>query len=364
MDGAELHPGEWIEQLRAGWRWWLTELAECVPRSLREVFAADRDAILIAAEPAEFVVTRRAGAFEQVIARIPRDEMAVRALRLSVPRARGLAQWFADPVILQMPVRDALVRQLRLPRGAARDLGAILRHEIVRQSPLDAHDIYYDYRVTGSDRDGLDIALRIIRREPADACIALCAEAGIALAAIAFEGDESRAGGGVFPVDADAARRYRWTSRVVPALAALVLVLAAAFLWTVYLRGESAIADLSVRVDAARGRAVDVETLQKKLDAAYRQATFLAQQKRNPAAVAVLATVSRLLPDDTSLYEFEMNGNEMRLHGFSPQAASLIALFDSSPYFADAQFRSPLMQGPKPDLQRFDLSVKIRGGAT
>ena len=54
----------------------------------------------------------------------------------------------------------------------------------------------------------------------------------------------------------------------------------------------------------------------------------------------------------------------MRLHGFSAEAASLIALFDASPYFADAEMRSPLMQGPDPGLQRFDISVKLRKGAT
>ncbi len=131
-----------------------------------------------------------------------------------------------------------------------------------------------------------------------------------------------------------------------------------------YLRGAAVAADLDARVEAARARAVVVERLQQRLDAANRQAAFLAQQKRNPAAVAVLATVARLLPDDAWLYEFELNGDEVRLHGFSSEAASLIALFDSSPYFGDAELRSPLMQGPSPALQRFDISFKLRKGAT
>src|SRR5262249_19780012 len=136
------------------------------------------------------------------------------------------------------------------------------------------------------------------------------------------------------------------------------------FVGSVYLRGAAAAADLDARVDAAQARAAVVGRLQARLDAANRQAAFLAQQKQNPAAVAVLAAVARLLPDDTWLYEFEMNGDEVRLHGFSSEAASLIALFDSSPYFADAQFRSPLMQGPSPALQRFDVSVKLKKGAS
>jgi general secretion pathway protein L len=364
MDGVLLRPGTWLDQLLAFWRWWRTELAALLPPSLREALRTADDATLIDVEPSEFVVCRRQGAVETVIARIPRDAFAGRALRLAVPHAEGLAAWFADPVILQLPAEDALSRPLRLPRGAARNLDDILKHEVVRQSPLDAADIYYDYRVVAAGRETLDVALRIIRREPVDACVQLCRDAGIALSAVEFADGGGRADGGTFPADAAAARVLRFRPRLVPTLAALVLLLAVGLLASIYLRGEAAAADLDDRVDAARSGAMVVEALQQKLDAANRQAAFLAQQKRNPAAVAVLATVARLLPDDAWLYEFELNGDEVRLHGFSAEAASLIALFDSSPYFADAQFRAPLMQGPTPGQQRFDLSVKLRKGAS
>src|ERR1700759_3879790 len=140
-----------LERLVAGWRWWLGELASLLPQGLRRAFSGANDAILIEAQPTEFVVVRRAGAFETVIARVPRDEFAARTLRLSAPQAEGLAAWLADPVILQMPAEEALGRALRLPRGAKRNLGSILGHEVVRQSPIDAQSIYYDYRVAGTD---------------------------------------------------------------------------------------------------------------------------------------------------------------------------------------------------------------------
>ncbi|HEY0301681.1 MAG TPA: PilN domain-containing protein, partial [Rhizomicrobium sp.] len=170
--------------------------------------------------------------------------------------------------------------------------------------------------------------------------------------------------GGTFPADAAAASRLRWQPRLVPALAGLVVLLAVGLVAAVYLRGEAVAADLDARVEAARARAVVVERLQRKLDAANRQAAFLARQKQSPAAVAVLATVARLLPDNAWLYQFELQGDEVRLHGFSAEAASLIGLFDSSPYFSDAELRSPLMQGPSPALQRFDVSFKLKKGAT
>ena len=362
MDG--LRPVALLDRLLAGWRWWVGELASLLPQRLREALGGGHDALIVDAEPGEFVVCRRKGAFETVVARVPRDEFAGRALRLAVPPSEGFAAWFADPVILQMPAQEALSRSLRLPRGARGNLDAILRHEVVRQSPIDAANIYYDWRIAGGDDQGLDVALRIIRREPVDECLALCSGAGIAVSAVEFAGDEARAGGATFPVDPRAARRLQLQPRLVPALVALVLLLGAGLIGAIYLRGEAAAAELDARVEAARSRAIVVERLQNQLDAANRQAAFLSQQKRNPAAVAVLATIARLLPDNAWLYEFELNGDEVRLHGFSAQAASLIALFDSSPFFSDAQFRSPLMQGPNPALQRFDVSFRLRRGAT
>ena len=359
-----LSPRVLLEQLAAGWRWWLGELASMLPQGLRNALRGADDAILIEAKPTEFIVVRRAGAFETVIARVPRDEFAARTLRLSAPQATGLAAWLADPVILQMPAEEALGRTLRLPRGAKRNLRSILGHEVVRQSPIDAQSIYYDYRIAGADADALDVALRIIRREPVDDGIALCHSAGIALSAVEFTGDETHADGGTFPADRPAAQRLRLRPRIVPALATLVLLLAIGLVASFYMRGQAVADDLGARVDEARTRAMAVESLQHKVDAANRQATFLAEQKRNPAAVAVLTTVARLLPDNSWLYEFEINGDEVRLHGYSAGAASLIALFDASPFFADAQMRSPLMQGPTNGLQRFDISFKFRKGAT
>lgn len=353
-----------FERLRSGWRWWVETLAGMLPQGLRDAFADRGDGIVIEAGPAELQVVRRGSRHETVVARIPRDEFAVRTLALSVPKPTGIATLTGDPVILELPAGSALVRPLRLPRAARRNLDGILRHEVGRQSPIGTGDIYYDYRVGGGDGEAIDLDLRIIRRDAVDDSLALCRDAGIAISRVAFAGDDAAADGGTFPSDAAAVRRWTLRRRLVPALAGLVVALGFGFLASLYLRGAAEASDLADRIDAARTRAVVVERLQHKLDAATRQAAFLAHQKQDPASVAVLATVARILPDDTWLYQFELNGSEVRLHGFSAQAPALIGLFDASPFFSDAEFRAPLMQGPTATLQRFDLSFKLRRGAS
>ncbi len=66
----------------------MSELASLLPQRLRDAFAGANDAVLIDVQPNDFVVVRRAGNFETVIARVPRDEFAARTLRLVGAAAR------------------------------------------------------------------------------------------------------------------------------------------------------------------------------------------------------------------------------------------------------------------------------------
>jgi general secretion pathway protein L len=351
-----------IAQISAGWRWWVAELASMVPESVRELFAAPESAVTIEALDAEFIVARRAGTRIDTIARIPRDALAPRALRLSIPQVTSWRRWLVDPVILNLAPSEALQRTITLPLAAERNLDGILKHEVARQSPIEADNIYFDYRVTHRDPASgtLGVGLRIMRRDGVDALVALCRDAGITLSTIEFAGDETHADGGNLPADPAANRELKLRPKIVPVLGLSVLLLALALVWAMFLRGEMIEGQLSDSIDDARMRAATVERLERDLKAADRQVAFLSGEKRNPAAVAVLAAVTRLLPDGSWLNEFEMNGNEIRIHGFSDSAASLIARFDSSPDFGDAQFRSPLMQGAAPGTQRFDISLKLK----
>ncbi len=364
MSGVGAQTADLRLRLQSAWRWWTSEIAGLFPQRLRAALAGSQEAVFVDVLDGEFLVRLASGGRDAVVARIPRDGYAARALRLSIPAVTGWRRWLASPTILQLPANDALIRTLELPGGARANLDAILGHEVARQSPIDIADIYYDYRAAPVDGATLPVALRIVRREPVDALLEELAGADIAPAAIEFHGDRERADGGTFPVVAQAARQYRLQRRMVPVLSGVLLLLGALALGAVYWRGEMIAEDLAGQVAASRDGALEAARIERALDAKSRQYAALARQKQNPATVAVLAAVARLLPDDAWLVEFERNDHEVRLHGYSAHAASLIALFDSSPYFRDAKLRAPLVQGPRPGLQRFDISFDLRADAS
>jgi len=362
VNDVDFRLGELWLRAQAAWEWWTGELAEMVPERLRTALAGSDDAVVIEALDTEIIVRRRDGR-KPVTSHIPRDEHATQALRLSVPVARNWRKWIAPPLVLKLQVRDALHRTIRLPAGAGRTLEAILRHEVARQSPMDAAAIYYDYRASKPRNGSFDVDLRIVHRAPVDAVVAILAEAGIEPSRIEFMGDATHADGSNFPVSPAAAPVERFRPRLVPALVALVLFLAAMAVGIDYWRQQGVASELADRVASARVGAIAVQRLEQELGDRTRQYEFLTRQKHNPAAIAVLAAVTRLLPDDAWLYEFELNGNEVRLHGYSADASSLIGLIDSSRDFRDAQLRAPLVPGPKPGLQRFDISFKFKASS-
>jgi len=78
----------------------------------------------------------------------------------------------------------------------------------------------------------------------------------------------------------------------------------------------------------------------------------------------ILAEVTRVLPDNTWLLRFDVNGAEIRLQGQSTAASELIQLLESSPLFQEAQFRSSVVQIPRSDRERFHVSMQLEAADT
>lgn len=355
---------EFQSRLLAGWRWWLGEILAMVPENFHKALASGDCVIAMDVDDREVVIRRFDDDGAREIARMPRAQFDAAALRRAVEPYLAEPWMLRDFFVLRVPDALALNRTLRLP-GKGRNLDDILRHELDRQSPIDRSQVYYDFRVLKRDRQAnqIEVFLRIARRDAIDAACAVCRAAGIELAAIGFMADETPADGGIFPVDPNASLWLRVRRRLVPGLAVLVAVLAIGALTGAYLRNQAAADALADRVEQVRGQAQIIEHLHRGIDGALGRSAFLARQKQNLMLVRLLSEVTRVLPNGSWIFDFECRDGEIRISGFSDSASSLIALFDASPLFGDAQFRAPLMQGSNAGQERFDMSFKIRKGA-
>lgn len=82
-----------------------------------------------------------------------------------------------------------------------------------------------------------------------------------------------------------------------------------------------------------------------------------------PFATLVLEAVSRIVPDDSFVTNFEITGTQLRLVGFTADAPALIRLIEASGMFAGATFFAPTTRLPEDPGDRFSIEATIRPAA-
>lgn len=337
----------------ASWRGHFAEIA----RELRQQVLRPAQSPLTLVYSADHIaVLRHEGDAQFELGRVPRDEFAAMALqRLLEGNVSG------RDAALVLPAFDVLRPSVRMPRANSATLRKALEYELPRLAPLEPSELYFDHAVPpGKNGAMTDIQLRIIRRASVDDAVAQAHAAGLSVSAIGFEGDGRAADWLSFPVDRPAYARAQLRRWATPLLAALAVLLFIVFLTTAYARGEASTDAAEDLVMQERARAAGVEKIEREIRMIDKQTVFLARQKQSPLLVAIIADLTRLLPDNTWISEIAVNGRKVRIQGFSHASSSLVALIERSQRFEHAQFVAPLTQSGPDGTERFDLTFEVK----
>jgi general secretion pathway protein L len=339
--------------VNAGWRWWVSELTGMLPPPLVDLMRARQSRVVLEVTADQVQIARaRAGVESEMLCVAASDAGGIKGMISA-----------GDSVELRLPRSEALCKPLELPLGAARNLADILRFELDRQSPLEPERVYFDHRILRHDKvaNKLVVELRIVKRDAVDRAVALCRSLGVEPVSLDF-GPNERA----FDLAAvlGGARRssggWRWR-RSTAALAILSAVFATATGYVEWARERQALSDVDARLVRAKADAQEATRLRKEVEALAARTELLTREKAKPLRVTLLSDITRLLPDGTWLSQLEIHGTSIRMRGYSPAASQLLAVFDGSPLFTSTRFEAPVTQGPRPGLERFDLSFELRG---
>lgn len=80
-----------------------------------------------------------------------------------------------------------------------------------------------------------------------------------------------------------------------------------------------------------------------------------------PSVVATLDALTRALPDDTWLAQFNMSGGEVEIQGAS--ASALVRAIEEMPEFVTVRFRTPITREPLTGLERFQFTLDLAATA-
>jgi general secretion pathway protein L len=304
--------------------WWTARISELLPASWTNAAAGAADGIVIDVDQIQNVTAtlRRKGRYEN----------------LTLGAAARLAG--RSPVLLHAPPESVLEKRHVVPAAPRRELDQMLRYELARITPFRTEDLFWrwDSRPKAGDKTRLDVTLTLVPKAAVAPALAVLANAGIRPRFIetgpaerprlvALEGETSR------PTSPLLVRGLAWTCA---GLAVVALLLPVVLQEISLYATNSAIDDLQPTIR-------QVEALRRGItaDGAGRQ-VLAKEMERTGDILQVLATVTRILPDDTYLTDFSLRERQMVLGGRSAAAARLITGLSADPTIRDATFAAPV----------------------
>ena len=270
----------------------------------------------------------------------------------------------ACTAVLRLPSDLVLARTITLAQAAEENLHEVIGFQLDRYTPFERDEVYLGCQVVGRDPDteAVTVAIAVARRTDVTALIDTASRQGItctrvAAAAEAFElavkpGDIMLDWG----TQQEAAAPNRWL-RWLWAVACVLLV---ADLALPLVRGHTRLAALQGELAAVRREAQDVAALRDTVDQAIELAALPVQRWQRTPLSALLAELTRLVPDTGWVTQIEIDPGTVQLTGYAASANALIPVLEQSPLFANAAFRSPVTQDAVHGVEQFHLSAELR----
>jgi general secretion pathway protein L len=346
-----LAPG--IRRLNASWHWWTEELSAFLPENLRQIIGSSNQRLIIAATDGEFVVQHGNAGQLQEIGRIPNTADGAAAF----PVPDNIRE-----TILLLSQDQVLTCTITLPLAAEENLREVLSFEMDSYTPFAADDVYYDFVVTGRSpaNKTLSLLLFVAPRHTVDAFLATMTDTGIKPDIVAAHPPDNPDGHVINLIPEELrSKRGAVLQRLNASLATLAVLLLAIAIALPIVQKNQAINSLQAQVLIATAAAQTGNQLMREVEILVDGSNYLINKKQTELTVMkLLDEMTRLIPDSTWINRIDLNDGEIQLQGQSGSAAGLIALFEASPMFHNARFRSPVTQVVRTEQERFHLSAE------
>jgi len=361
------------------WRWWIGELTPLLPSASRIAFQrrfvrpviefADGEVVFWRPEfgvgPTRLAIAEKVSLTGDAAAVLAAGRAAV--ARLAADASGGLA---APKVVIALSSRQVLRKELTLPAAVEENLAQTLAYDLDRHTPFRPEQLYFDAVVVS--RDAAKKTLRVdwaaaLRSIVDDACKQV--EAWGAVPRAVVPGPPATAAKLNLIPDVARPRPLEWRRWQVWAPTAIVATIAlAAVIVPLAQKRQYAIALSALSAEAGQ-QAQAANAVRQQLEVMQSDYNYvLAKKYAYPSLVHVLDEVTRTLPDDTWLTQFELKtggrGKELQrdlyLRGESGNAGKLIALLEDTKLVEQAAPRSPTtkIQGASGEI--FDVGARLR----
>ena len=357
---GELLQADPLVLLRAGWRWWLTEMSAALPAWVIRLFRTaddrpivwldERGAIVLPEGYARPKVTalRRLGVFST-------PPLVAKLLRRR--RRRALTD-----AILRLDGRHILLATVELPAVSEQLLPLLVRNEIDRVTPFAPEQVVVGYRIVCRDRltNRVEAELVIAKKAAVDPLVKQAERVGLRITEVTGVASDNLVVPMVAPGQEQMPAWRGWLRRP-PTRRAIIVAALVLLVWIGYVFRMYRTADaLEAEAAALRGQATLVSAMQSRIDTYEKQVAFLVRHRQQTAMTPVLDSLSELLPTDTYLTHLSVDSNTVMLEGMSGSSSEIPVALSKSPYLDQPRLVGPLIRERAAPGERFGVSAALR----
>ncbi len=344
--------------------WWLRQLASLLPPGWRPAAVAgdmpedtaDSVMLVLAAtrtgHPATAVdAVRRRRRRLIPLGRFALDANGLAGLRAAIGAGRH------GPIRLVLPPTLLLEQPVTLPLPAERGLDSALRWEMDRLTPFTADAVFWTWRIVQRDRVRNQLSLRLIlvAKAAVQATVDALAAVGLAPARLEAAGEPARS------ISLAGPRRSATRRPALIAGVGLCAALAIAAIVVPFVRQQAELDRLGVRIADLRPQVEMAEALRRRVaERAASSDVVAAEAARVGNTLRMLAAVTDLLPDDTSLYDLTLRDRVVTFSGQSSQAARLIPALAADPAVRNPVFSAAVTRNEMTRTEAFSIRAEMQ----
>ncbi len=349
--------------LKTGINWWTEGLSYLCPASMRKLFKPAPEFITLEFKGQQVSCNRYTDDSNEAIETRhfnPEDDV----VRDSVLNWLQEHSQHKSEITLVIPDECFLTRKMTFPKATSSNLRQVLSFEMNRKTPFTPEQTYFDYLLINpnSQLDKVQLELILVPRERVDSYLELLTSWNIKLNAIrpAIHHNNKQLN---LIAPEDRPQTDTASDKNMLILTATTCLLLVAVLYAPILNQEKQLALLETKVAKSRKTVIQLQALKQNKEKLFKQSRFLDNKRTNETStIKLIDEVTKIIPDDTWLTRLIMKSGELQLQGESSHASSLIQILESSDYFAEVQFRSPVTQNRTTNKDKFHLSAQLARG--
>ncbi len=318
--------------------WWIARITELLPPSWTNATSRPPDGIVACINQTHDIamLIRRKGRQEPI------------GLDVAARLARR------QPLFVRPPSSAVLQKHHVVPAVAKRQLDQMLRFELARITPFAPEDLYWrwDGSPRGEDKSRTNVVVTLVPKIAMAPALDTLAKLGLQPRFLETEA-------GSIALQEDGARTAR--PGLIRGLVTVCAGLAIAVPVLPILQQEWALYDTNREIDSLRPEIMQAQALRRGITADGAGSEVVEREvQRTGDVLEILATLTRILPDDTYLTDLSLRERKLTLGGRSAAAARLITGLSADPVIRDATFAAPVtrLEGTTTDV--FSISAGIK----